>query len=60
MKTVEDVRTWIESVDEYTTQPADIADELAQAWHIVMGHALTDEDADTRRDAWSHLCAAVL
>jgi hypothetical protein len=60
MKTQNDVREWIESVDEQTTEPSDIADELAAAWQIVYGHPLADEDADTQRDAWSHLCAAVL
>lgn len=55
-----DVREWIESVDETNTQPEDIADELAAAWQVVYGHPLGDEDADTQRDAWSHLCSAVL
>ena len=60
MKTEADVREWIESVDETNTQPSDIRDELEQAWQIVFGCPLDDEDADTRRDAWSHLCSAVL
>lgn len=55
-----DVREWIESVDEQTTQPEDIQDELAAAWQIVYGRPLAEEDDDTRRDAWSHLCSAVL
>jgi len=60
MKTKADVREWIESVDEQHTQPEDIETELAQAWQIVYGHPLSGEDTDTQRDAWSHLCSAVL
>lgn len=60
MTTENDVREWIESVDETNTQPGDIREKLEQAWQIVFGHPLAEEDADTRRDAWSHLCSAVL
>lgn len=55
-----DVANWIESIDEKTTQAADIADELAAAWQVVYGCSLCNEDDDTQRDAWSLLCAAVL
>lgn len=54
------IAAWIESVDEQHTQPADIADELAAAWPVVFGRELATENDDVRRDAWSHLCAAVL
>ena len=60
MKTEADVREWIESVDETATQPGEIREELEQAWQIVFGRPLDEEDADTRRAAWSHLCSAVL
>ena len=59
-KTEADVKEWIESVDEHNVQADDIAEELAEAWQVVYGHPLSEEDADTRRDAWSHLCSAVL
>lgn len=55
-----EVKEWIESVDENNTQSEDIADELADAWQVVYGHPLSQEDADTQQDAWSHLCSAVL
>ena len=55
-----EVKEWIESVDESNTQPADIAEELADAWQVVYGRPLSDEDGETQRDAWSHLCSAVL
>lgn len=55
-----EVVEWVESVDENNTQPHEIADELSAAWQVVFGRPLADEDGDTRRDAWSHLCAAVL
>lgn len=55
-----EVKEWIESVDESNTQPSEIADELAAAWQVVFGYSLDQEDGDTRRDAWSHLCSAVL
>lgn len=58
-KNESEVSEWIESVDEQTTQSEDIADELESAWQVVFGRSLESEDADTRRDAWSHLCAAV-
>ena len=52
-----EVSEWIESVDEQTD---DIREELESAWLVVFGSPLSGEDADTQRDAWSHLCAAVL
>jgi hypothetical protein len=55
-----EVAEWIESVDEQHTQPEDIREELESAWLVVYGHPLAEEDADTQRDAWSHLCSAVL
>ena len=55
-----EVSEWIESVDEQSTQPADIREELESAWLVVFGHPLSDEDDDTQRDAWSHLCAACM
>jgi len=58
--TAADVAEWMESVDESTTQRQDIEDELADAWLIVYGNSLADEDDDMQRDAWSHLCSAVL
>ena len=54
------VSEWIESVDEQHTQPADIREELESAWLVVYGHPLSDESEDVQRDAWSHLCSAVL
>lgn len=55
-----EVSEWIESVDEQSTQVTDIREELESAWLVVFGHPLSDEDADTQSDAWSHLCAAVI
>ena len=55
-----EVSEWIESVDEQNTQAADIREEMESAWLVVFGHPLSEEDADTQRDAWSHLCSAVL
>ena len=55
-----EVSEWIESVDEQCTQTDDIREELESAWLVVFGSPLSGEDADTQRDAWSHLCAAVL
>jgi hypothetical protein len=55
-----EVSEWIESVDEQNTQTSDIREELESAWLVVFGHPLSDEDADTQRDAWSHLCAACM
>jgi len=60
MKTKQDVAEWIESIDETHTQPQDIADEMLVAWQVVYGRPLSDEDVDTQRDAWSHLCSAVM
>ena len=53
MKTKQDVADWIESVDELTTQRADIDDELHEAWLIVYGRGLDDEEEDVIADAWS-------
>ena len=60
MNSREAVANWIESVNETTTQLADIRDELEAAWRLVFKRELSEEDAETQRDAWSHLCSAVL
>ena len=44
-------------MNETTTQLADIREELEAAWRLVFNRELSDEDAETQRDAWSHLCS---
>ena len=60
MKNEKDVADWLNAQEEGDEYAPGFADNLAECWHVVFGRSLADEDQETRGNAWSHLCSAVL